>query len=254
MSVWQRLTEELDRWQADGRTATLWWRDDDAVATTPALERLLDLQHGRGVPLGLACIPARAERALAVKLEQYPGIAVLQHGYAHENHASEGERAIELGGNRRPEQVVADMKRGRDKLRGLFSERLLPIMVPPWNRISPDLFPHLRDLGFRALSCFAPRARREAVAGVVQSNCHADLIDWRGGRRFRGEERTLEQICAHLAARRSGDADGDEATGILSHHLVHDDGCWGFLETLLELGSRHPGARWLETEQACLAK
>jgi hypothetical protein len=254
LSAWQRLSAELDRWQAGGRIATLWWRDDDAVAATAALERLLDVQRGCGVPLALASIPARAEQELAAKLEQYPAVAVLQHGYAHKNHASEGDRAIELGGNRRREQVVADIERGRDRLRTLFAERLLPIMVPPWNRISPDLFPDLRALGFRALSCFAARARREAVAGVVQSNCHADLVDWRGGRRFRGEERTLEQICAHLAARRSGGADGDEATGILSHHLVHDDGCWHFLETLLEACSHHPGARWLDAEQACLAQ
>jgi hypothetical protein len=254
LSPWQRLSAELDRWQADGRTATFWWRDDDAVAPAPALDRLLALQRRCGVPLALASIPARAEPGLAAKLEHYPAIAVLQHGYAHENHASEGDRAIELGGTRRREDVVAEMELGWGKLRRLFPERLLPVMVPPWNRISADLFPDLRALGFRALSCFAPRSRREAVAGVLQSNCHVDLVDWRAGRRFRGEERTLDQVCAHLQARRRGAADPEEATGILSHHLVHDDGCWRFLETLLEACSRHPGARWLEPEQACLAQ
>lgn len=253
MNPWQRLSAELDRWQDCGSVATFWWRDDDAVAATAALDRLLDVQRRCGVPLALASIPAHAEEGLAIKLEYHPAIAVLQHGYAHENHASEGDRAIELGGNRRREHVVADLERGWGRLRTLFPERLLPVMVPPWNRISPDLFPDLRALGFRALSCFAPRPRREVVAGVLQSNCHADLVDWRGGRRFRGEQRTVEQICTHLEARRSGAADAEEATGILSHHLVHDQGCWRFLETLMDRCSRHQGARWLGAEQACLA-
>ncbi|MEE8285948.1 MAG: polysaccharide deacetylase, partial [Gammaproteobacteria bacterium] len=106
MSQWQQLSAELDQWQARGRVATFWWRDDDAAAATPALERLLDLQRVRRVPLALAVIPARAGQGLASRLEHNPRIAVFQHGYAHENHAGEGERAIELGGQRRRERVV----------------------------------------------------------------------------------------------------------------------------------------------------
>ncbi len=254
MSPWQRLSLELDAWQALGRVATLWWRDDDAVTATPALERLLGLQRDRGVPLALAAIPARAQGALARELERYPRIAVLQHGYAHKNHAGEGERAIELGGQRRRDRVVAELAKGWCTLTTLFPGRLLPVMVPPWNRVSPELFPDLRALGFRALSCFSARPRREAVAGLVHTNCHADLIDWRRGRRFCGEDRMLDRICTHLEARRSGCADDREATGILSHHLVHDEDCWRFLDTLLEHCNRHPGARWLEPDQACLAQ
>ncbi len=254
MSPWEQLSAELDQWQASGRVATLWWRDDDAAAVTPALERLLVLQRDRGVPLALAAIPARTREALACRLERNPQIAVFQHGYAHKNYAGEGERAIELGGERRRERIVAELEKGWCSLAGLFPGRLLPVMVPPWNRISPDLFPDLHALGYRALSCFAPRPRRESIAGLLQTNCHADLIDWRRGRRFRGEDRTIEQIRAHLEARRGGRADAQEATGILSHHLDHDDDCWRFLDTLLEHCNHHPGARWLEPEEACLAQ
>ena len=254
MSQWQQLSAELDQWQARGRVATFWWRDDDAAAATPALERLLDLQRVRRVPLALAVIPARAGQGLASRLEHNPRIAVFQHGYAHENHAVEGERAIELGGQRRRERVVAELEKGWRRLAELFPGRLLPVMVPPWNRISPGLLPELHALGYRALSCFAPRSRREAAPGLLQTNCHADLIDWRRGRRFRGEDRTIDQIRLHLEARRAGRADIDEATGILSHHLDHDDDCWRFLDTLLEHCNHHPGARWLEPEEACLAQ
>ena len=254
MNPWRSLSAELDHWQAAGRVATLWWRDDDAVAATPALARLIALHRHSGVAPALASIPAHARDELAAKLEHYPAIAVLQHGYAHDNHAGKGERAIELGGNRRREQIVAELEQGWSRLRGLFAERVLPVMVPPWNRIAPELIADLRALGFRTLSCFAARSAREAIAGLAQANCHADLVDWRAGRRFRGEQRTLGQICSHLEARRSGRADAEEATGILSHHLVHDDGCWRFLETLLERCSDHPGARWLEPKDACLLR
>jgi hypothetical protein len=252
MEPWQRLTAELDQWQARGRIATLWWRDDDAVAPTPALARLLDLHGHHGVPLALAVIPARAEERLARGLEQHHGIAVLQHGYAHEDHSGEGERAIELGGARRRDRVAAELEEGRDRLRALFPARLLPVMVPPWNRIAAELYPDLRAFGFRALSCFAPRERREPIRGLLQTNCHADLVDWRGGRGFRGEDPTIDQICSHLLARREGSADRQEATGILSHHLVHDEDCWRFLDTLLEIANHHPAARWLDASEACL--
>ena len=33
----------LTRWRDEGRTLPIWWRDDDAIAPTPALERLLAL-------------------------------------------------------------------------------------------------------------------------------------------------------------------------------------------------------------------
>ncbi len=254
VSSWRHLSAELDQWQALGHAATLWWRDDDAVTASPALDRLLRLQQDSGVPLALAVIPARVREALACKLEHYPRVAVLQHGYAHNNYAGEGERAIELGGQRHRGKVVEELQQGWQDLRVLFADRLLPVMVPPWNRISAELYPHLRGLGFRALSCFSARSRREAISGLQQSNCHADLVDWRHGRRFRGQGPTLDHICTHLQARRAGRADAGEATGVLSHHLVHDDDCWRFLDTLLDQCNRHPGARWLESDEACLAQ
>lgn len=253
MDPWRQLTDELDRWHGDGRVATLWWRDDDAVEPTPALERLLEAHARHAVPVALAVIPARAGAALAGALEPHPGIAVLQHGYAHDDHSNEGERAIELGGQRRRARVVADLEKGRDTLRELFPGRVLPVLVPPWNRIAAELVADLPRLGFRGLSRFAPRRHREPTAGLLETNCHADLVDWRGGRRFRGTTRTLDQLCGHLAARREGRADASEPSGVLSHHLVHDDDCWRFLDRLLELCGAHPGARWLDTDAACLA-
>ena len=58
---WTPLETELARWSAQGRTLPLWWRDDDAVAETPALRKLTELSERLGLPVHLAVIPAAAE-------------------------------------------------------------------------------------------------------------------------------------------------------------------------------------------------
>ena len=66
---WSDLTDELDAWRAEGRIASLWWRDDDAVAPAPALDRLAGLAGEHGVTVGLAVIPALVQPSLAPWLE-----------------------------------------------------------------------------------------------------------------------------------------------------------------------------------------
>src|SRR5216684_8019215 len=68
---WLDLERELDAWRAAGRSATLWWRDDDAVRPTPALDRLLAI--AAGVPLALAVIPGPTGAPLAERLVSCPG-------------------------------------------------------------------------------------------------------------------------------------------------------------------------------------
>jgi len=231
---WSRLWRELDAWQAADLEATLWWRDDDAVAPCASLDRLLEMHRRTGIAPALAVIPARAQASLARKLEGHPRVAVLQHGYAHVNHAPVGEKAIELGGRRRREDVMGDVLTGRERLAAAFGEITAPVMVPPWNRIA-----------------FAPRSAAEPVRGLRQTNTHVDLVDWRRGRCFRGVARCLGDLVGHLEARRGGRADASEPTGLLTHHLVHDEGCWAFLGALLERTRDHPAARWLDPAEAC---
>src|ERR1700752_5355387 len=85
---WTDLGDELNRWEAEGRIATLWWRDDDAVAPSRRLDDLLTVAGA--VPVSLAVIPANAEPALAGWLERHAptSVGVLQHGYQHANYAS----------------------------------------------------------------------------------------------------------------------------------------------------------------------
>ena len=79
-----------------------------------------------------------------------------------------------------------------------------------------------------------------------------DLIAWRAGRGFAGEETVLAAAVRHLAAKREGRADAAEATGWLSHHAVHDEAAWTFLERLFETARTAPGLRWRSAQELFL--
>lgn len=240
MGVWEDLARELDAWGKAERRATLWWRDDDAVAPSPALARLNELGAAHDVVPALAVVPKTAEPAL-------PGTALLQHGYAHTNHGV--KKKAELGPDRPAATVADELKTGRKRLLDLFAERVLPVLAPPWNRIAPEVVALLPALGFRGLSTYQPRPRAEPVPGLMQVNTHADIIDWRE-RCFIGDDIAAGAVIRHLVDRRLGHVDPVEPTGLLTHHLVHDAPSWRFLERLLTLTRAHPAIRWLTPAQA----
>ncbi|MBI3198731.1 MAG: polysaccharide deacetylase family protein [Rhodospirillales bacterium] len=229
MSDWRALEAELALWRAASRTAELWWRDDDAVDAGVELDRLLEIHRETATPLALAIVPARATPALAERLSAEPGVDLLQHGYAHVNHATPGEgKKIELGPHRPAMIVLGELGTGWLALERLFGNRPLSVMVPPWNRIAPALVPTLPEIGFTGLSTFGARARVEPVRGLRQINTHVDLVDWKGGRGFAGEEAVLSSLVQALVRARTG---GGEPVGLLSHHLAMDGGAWDFLRS-----------------------
>jgi hypothetical protein len=229
VSAWEALRAELDAWAEAGRSATLWWRDDDATRVSPALERLAAL--GGGTPLALAVIPAEAEPF------DLP-VCVLQHGWSHADNARPGERKCELVGDAVVERLLA----GKEKLERLFGSRFLPVMVPPWNRIDGALAARLPALGYLGLSTLGPRCH------AFSTNVHVDVVDW-PSRRFAGAEKALGALVGHLRQRRLGKVDADEPTGIMTHHRVHGDDVERFLERLFEATKAHPAARWLEASE-----
>lgn len=252
MSAWHALDEELAHWVDLGRLATLWWRDDDAIDATPALDRLLAIRARHDVALALAVIPERATGALAARLASEPKVAVLQHGYAHQNHAGAAEKKMELGPHRPAMVVLGELGTGWLAMERLFAERALPVMVPPWNRIAPALVPTLPEIGLRGLSTFGPRKRVEPVRGLRQVNTHVDPIDWRGGRGFAGEDEVLGNLTRCLASRRLAGVEsavGEEPTGLLTHHLVQDEAVWVFIDRLIARLRAHSGVRILAPQE-----
>lgn len=121
MTSWQALSDEVARWRDAGRTADLWWRDDDAADVDPALDRLLAIHRDTAAPLALAVVPARATAALAQRLAGEPGVDVLQHGYAHMNHAAPPDKKIELGLQRPAMIVLGELGTGWMALERLFA-------------------------------------------------------------------------------------------------------------------------------------
>ena len=176
--TWRPLSAELDRWKRSGRVAELWLRDDDAVQPTAALDRLLDLTGRHAIPALLAVIPAHAGEPLAARLASAPGIAVAVHGWAHENHAPDGQKKQELGPHRAAAVVLGELARAKAVIDRLFAGKAVAVLVPPWNRIDGALLPSLGETGFAALSVFG--MAKPAALPIV--NTHIDIIDWHGGR------------------------------------------------------------------------
>ncbi|MFQ5972149.1 MAG: polysaccharide deacetylase family protein [Alphaproteobacteria bacterium] len=243
---WQELMGELDAWAGIGAAATFWWRDDDARAATPGLTRLLETASAHDLPLALAVVPAGMTVELGHRLRGRERVSVLQHGYAHVNHARQGEGAWELGSHRPARVVMAELREGCRRLREAFGGSFVPVLVPPWNRIDPELLPRLPEAGLHGLSTFGARAAAEAAPGVAWVNTHCDPIKWKGGARFTGTEAALDDVVTHLRARRDGAADPREPTGLVTHHLDLDEAGWEFVIQLLERTRAHGAARWVD--------
>ena len=237
--VWQGLLDELARWHDIGLLARLWLRDDDAIVPTAALDRLLDISARYAAPVTVAIIPAASGPALAGRLAEARHAVPVVHGWRHLNHAPPPEKKQELGVHRPVSAVVSDMSLALDRMTELYGDRLLPLLVPPWNRIDQSLLPLLPDLGYAGVSGF----RDQPAAGDIPViNTHVDIIDWRGTRGGRDHAVLAAELTEELAAARPAGG----AVGILTHHLDHDETCWSFLEKLFEITGAQPACRWLD--------
>ncbi len=244
VSPWRVVEAELAAWEAAGRVADFWWRDDDAVAPSRALDRLLDF----GLPLSLAVIPQDAEPALARRLAGYRHVRVVQHGIAHRNHAVVDMKQTELVAG----LSLAALSEAGARLAELFGPQFLPVLVPPWNRIAPELIGALSESGFIGLSTFGPRRGRLAAPGLAQVNTHADPVDWRA-RRARAPDDLASRVADALALRRLGQADAGEPLGLLTHHRLDDPAIEALAADLAAIVSGHPAARWVGLAEALAA-
>lgn len=240
MATWANLDTELQLWKDAGTAPTFWWRDDDTQAPTPDLDRLIGLAERYNAPLHLAVIPVGIDAGLAPRLVAAPLVYAMQHGFAHINHEPNGLRASEIGDSRDVTLQVADLRSGWQHLLTAQLPNLLPVLVPPWNRVAQKTLPHLPPLGFRMVSAFDGGASAENVSGLRQINAHVDPVRWKTGAEFRGTEKTLAQVLEHLTARRLRHT--DEPTGLLTHHLQTDAATWEFIDALLE---RLQGYEWV---------
>jgi len=232
---WWRLKAELGRWRRAGRRPVLWWRDDDARAVTPQLRRLLVHVTRADAPLCLAVIPEQVDPQLCAVLAPYPRIAVLQHGFAHLNGA--GSPPSEFSPDEEPAAVAGRLAVGWSRLDGF--RRRLPVYVPPWNMLTPNVVAALALSGHRGVSAWGELSRPARV------DAHLDLLRWRGGPRFAGRGRALARLTALLEQRRRQGL-WLEPIGLLTHHLAHDEAAWRFLDDLLLFPPLRDNVEWPE--------
>lgn len=239
---WQLFFDEISRWGDAGRTVDFWWRDDDAARPDPALARLTGLAQRTCTPLALAVIPTQSRKEIFEDLGTF--VSILQHGTDHANRAGAGEKKTEFSAAEATAAAMARLAGARRLLEALAGKRFLPVLAPAWNRLPQHLAAPLAAAGYRGLSQYGARSRAEAAPGLRQVNTHVDLIAWRSGRGFVGAELALAAAARHLAAKRVAAVDPDEATGWLTHHAVHDEAAWSFLERLFESTRSLPAVTW----------
>jgi hypothetical protein len=141
--------------------------------------------------------------------------------------------------------VASDLAAGRARLTALFGTRALPVLTPPWNRFASCFLQLLPACGLVAISRAKPRRTPRPAPGIAEANVHIDLVAWAEDRGFIGEEAALGGIVRHLQARRLGEVDAQEPTGILTHHLVQDEATDVFLRRLVAITREHPATSWL---------
>lgn len=235
---WAHVSQALDRAADRGLRLRFWWRDDDAVAATPQLDRLIALARGCGCPLAVAAIPALAQPSLAERVADEALVRILVHGWSHRDHAATGAKKAEFGPDRSAAEACRDMAAALAAARALFGQCLVPVFVPPWNRIAPALAAELSGLGYGALSTFRSKPDPGRPATIRRIDTHLDPIAWRGSRGLADPDLLLAGLAAEIEARAEPGREA-EPIGLLTHHLVLDEPVWTFGERLLVLLAAH---------------
>lgn len=278
-AAWARLDQALTRLHAAGHQLPFWWRDDDAVVATPQLNQLLDLAQRYHLPLALAVVPGMAETSLVEQLGRLsadgPEVVILQHGWKHQNHAADGAKKCEYPASRDPHICLAELSQGQTRLRSLFGSRFLPVLVPPWNRFASSLISSLVTSGFIGISGGPSGFPAEGPSPLLQAHTAIDPIDWTRHRTFASNSTRVRPLSLRPLAAILDDiitplettlapqtpappfpqtaapktpmppAFFPQPLGILTHHLIHDDALWSFLNQLFLRLTRHPAVRFV---------
>jgi hypothetical protein len=229
------LEQELAAWQAAGQTARFWWRDDDAVDDTPQLRRLVAIARELDVGAAVSVVPDRANASLIDAI--HPSrCSIWQHGWGHQFHV-----AGEFGNGRVLDAMLTDALNGRNALDRLFGPSgWQRVFVPPNHCLSMAFKALLPALGYRMLSAGVPLTPE--LSHVAELNAEVDVMNWPRGVLL-DDSSLMALLVDQLAARRTGAVPVKRPIGILTHHLVFDDGAWSTIAALLRTFASHPAAR-----------
>jgi hypothetical protein len=241
MEIEEQIGLELDEWTSAGKTARIWWRDDDALSDTPQLRCLLDVARKFQIVVALGVIPQRADESL-VHLVSRNDCCIWQHGWCHDFHVSG-----EFGDGRPLELMMHDALCGQRALDRLFGPSgWQPVFVPPNHSISMAFKPFIPRLGYMGLSAGIRLTPR--LDHVPEVNAEVDIMNWPEGK-ILSASTVSEMIVGQLKSRRMSEAPFDRPIGILTHHLVLDDEAWHFVSRLFKFFRSHDTVRILEADR-----
>lgn len=252
VSAFDPLREEFKLWQQSGRRCSLWWRDDDLVADTPALRRMAELAQRHQVPVLVAVIPGQAADTLAEDTAAMSMLSFCQHGWQHQNHESAGTPS-EFGTARPLEEVAEDLRRGYERMAQLFGSRFFPVFVPPWNRVREDALPLLRQVGLYGVSQHTGQPAATAVLPAFDT--HVDILQWAPAPPMlcRPVDELVERLVAILREWRS-QSDPMPPLGLLTHHRPMQDDAWAFMEQLIAVTREFDCVHWLAADEFFVAR
>jgi hypothetical protein len=238
MSDWTPLRAALKRCRQTQTAVPIWWRDDDAIAPTPALDQLTELSDEIGVPIYLAVIPKSADESLAAFVRGRANIIPCIHGWSHISSAPVGAKNSEFGVSR--EGGFPELGHAKTRMSEMFGDDLFPMFVPPWNRLDASFHPALVENRYNSFSTFGPRRQ---PTPLPQINTHIDPIFWRGHRGLADTTGLIQLATDILNARCDREQDASEPLGLLTHHLVHVPEVWDFSAAFMSEmlnGGAHP--------------
>jgi hypothetical protein len=236
LSLLQEALEQLER---EGRTVSVFFRDDDIDIKEDSLRRMMDVFYLHGVPANLEVVPGcLTEEAVAWLCEQQAEFPLLielnQHGWMHRNHELAGKKC-EFGPSRNFQQQIADLANGKHRMDQAFPGAWNPVFTPPWNRCTSDTYLAIETLGFRVLS----KNRGDVPVTAYkfkEISTSIDIFHWKG------ETRLKEPGEIFMAIRNQ--CRTDEPIGILLHHKVMSSAALSLLSLLLETLSRYRSVRF----------
>ncbi len=205
----------------------LLFRDDDLGWQPKAFSRLLTLFARYDQKINAAAIPSLmsediVRESIPYSYQAAPYLQVVTHGYRHENYQKIGKKS-EYGSDRDSEEVLTELRIGREKLKETF-ENYFPCFVPPWNRMADAHLPLLKQSGYLMLSRDESKEPR-AAAPVPEFNV---TIDLHTSKKLKPSSKDLFRT---LAAKYEA---GEEFTGIMLHHSVMTEEDFEVLESLLK--------------------
>ncbi|MEN8200807.1 MAG: polysaccharide deacetylase family protein [Thermodesulfobacteriota bacterium] len=153
----QQLQTAIEKGLANGQgEAQIFFRADDIGVPSRQFSQLIQLFQQHKIPLCLAVVPAWLTHSRFETLSELSGKDSSlwcwhQHGWRHRNHEQVGKKQ-EFGPGRPPEEQLADLQKGKDRLQLIMGDTFAPFFTPPWNRCSLETLQGLKNLKFRAVS------------------------------------------------------------------------------------------------------